>query len=110
MNAVARQGAIPEPAEHQRIGRLALRRVEVGHRKIVAADFLLLIEFHMLAFAGTFQGAGTCKPETSWNSSAIFAGSRRFSVILLSPAFWADRRPLRPSSHAHGGHNCLFGV
>ncbi len=31
MNAIRGQGAIPEPGEHERIGRLALGRVEFGH-------------------------------------------------------------------------------
>jgi hypothetical protein len=31
MNAIGGQGAIPEAGEHERIGRLALGRVEFGH-------------------------------------------------------------------------------
>jgi len=31
VDAVGRQSPIPEAGEHERIGRLALRRVEVGH-------------------------------------------------------------------------------
>ncbi len=31
MDAIGGQGAVPEAGEHQRIGRLALRRVEFGH-------------------------------------------------------------------------------
>jgi hypothetical protein len=31
VDAVGRQGAIPEAGEHERVGRLALGRVEFGH-------------------------------------------------------------------------------
>ena len=31
MHAVGRQGSVPEAGEHERIGRLTLRRVEFGH-------------------------------------------------------------------------------
>jgi len=31
MNAIGGQGAIPEAGEHERVGCLALREVEVGH-------------------------------------------------------------------------------
>jgi hypothetical protein len=31
LNLIRRQSTIPKPREHERIGRLALRRVEFGH-------------------------------------------------------------------------------
>ena len=31
VNAIGGQGAIPEAGEHERVGRLAVREVEVGH-------------------------------------------------------------------------------
>jgi hypothetical protein len=37
MHAIGGQGAIPEAGEHERIGRLALRRVGFGHDEI--ADY-----------------------------------------------------------------------
>lgn len=35
VDAVGGQSSIPEAGQHERIGRLALRRVEVGHEEIV---------------------------------------------------------------------------
>jgi hypothetical protein len=35
VDSVGWQGTIPEAGKHQRIGRLALRRVEFGHGEIV---------------------------------------------------------------------------
>jgi hypothetical protein len=35
VNAIGGERAIPEAGEHERIGRLALREVEVGHGRIV---------------------------------------------------------------------------
>ena len=40
MDAVGGQGAIPETGEHERVGRLALRRVEFGHGwKLLIVNF-----------------------------------------------------------------------
>ena len=35
VNLIGRQGAIPEAEEHERIGSLALREVEIGHGRIL---------------------------------------------------------------------------
>jgi hypothetical protein len=39
MNAIGGQRAIPEVGEHQRVGGLALREVEVGHGGFLIFDF-----------------------------------------------------------------------
>ncbi len=40
VDAVGGQGPIPEAGEHERVGRLALERVEFGHgRKLLIVDF-----------------------------------------------------------------------
>ena len=38
-NMVGRQSTIPEAGEHQRIRRLAVRRVKFGHEKWLMVDF-----------------------------------------------------------------------
>jgi hypothetical protein len=41
VKAISGESAIPEAGEHERIGRLALRGVEVGHGEIVDCWFLI---------------------------------------------------------------------
>ncbi len=38
VNAIGREGAIPEAGEHQGVGGLALREVEFGHRGMLSDD------------------------------------------------------------------------
>ena len=42
VDAITRQGPIPEAGEHKRIGRLALRKVAFGHGvRLLIVDFLI---------------------------------------------------------------------